>query len=246
MNTIIGSDCSAESTFGIIGGWNTQFNINGKPAGGYNSGLTNDPRLLWLLEAIGGAKGKRILELGPMEAAHTKMMLDQGASEIIAIEGLSDCYLKCLIVKEIFDLVKARFIFGDFCNYISDYSDKKFDLVTALGVLYHQTNPAQLIYNLAKITDTIIVWSQVASASQPSQEERLIKANDESYLGKRMYWGDLRLKSESYCASLSSEAIWMYPDEVKRCFVNAGFCNINEGPHEPTPNGDCLLFVASK
>ena len=245
MNTIIGTDCSPESMFGIMKGWTTQFEINGKLTGGTAMWQTS-PYLSWLMEAVGGVCYKRILELGPLEGAHTKMMIEQGAREIIAVEGLSDCLLKCLIVKEVFELDRARFIFGDFCHYVANHKGDKFDFVLASGVLYHQTNPANLIYDLAKITDEVAVWSQVANEIHPCKEESFIVANGEKYYGKLMFWGDLRFRSEEYCASLGEEAFWMYADEMKRCFKDAGFGTIIEKAIDPTPHGDCILFVASK
>jgi phospholipid N-methyltransferase len=245
MNTIIGTDCSLESMFDIIGGWTTQFEINGKLIGGTAMWQTS-PYLPWQIEMIGGFEGKRILELGPLEGAHTKTMINNGAREVIAVEGLSDCFLKCLIVKEAFHLDKARFIFGNFCNYVEDYKGEKFDLVFASGVLYHQINPAKLIHDLSKITDIVVVWSQVANEIHPCKEEGFVITGGMKYTGKSMHWGDLRLRSEEYCASLGEEAFWMYADEMRRCFKDAGFVNIIEKTIDPTPHGDCLLFIAKK
>jgi hypothetical protein len=246
MNTIIGSELTAESTFGVMGGWTTQFDVNGRLVGGSVSILTQDPRLLWHLKMLGGAKDKRILELGALEGAHTKMMIEVGAREVIAIEGLSDCWLRCLIVKEVFQLNKARFLFCDFCNYVANYTGEKFDIVSAAGVLYHQKNPSQLIHDLAKITDNVMVWSQVASATSPSDIESSVSANGYTYWGKINNYGGQRLTSESYCGGLEPEAFWMYPEAMRRCFREAGFIKIIEEKCEPNINGDCLLFVAKK
>jgi Protein of unknown function (DUF1698) len=245
MNTIIGTDGSIESMFALIGGWTSQFEVGGKPMGGMLR-LDIDARLSWQIEVVDGIKGKRILELGPLEGAHTKMMIDAGAKNIIAIEGLSDAFLRCLIVKEAFDLNRAKFIFGDFCRLIPQYYPDIFDIVTALGVLYHQTNPARLIHDISRITDTVFVWSQVAGADHPSKIESSVDAVGNTYFGKIMNWGNARLTSENYCASLQTEAFWMYPAEMRRCFKDAGFVNITEKIQPANDNGDCLLFVASK
>ena len=58
----------------------------------------------WSLAEIGGAKGKNVLELGPLEGGHTYMFHQAGAESIIAIEANTRAYLKCLIAKEIFGL----------------------------------------------------------------------------------------------------------------------------------------------
>lgn len=246
MNKIIGTNTDPQNMFNVIGGWTTQFEINGHLVGGNTSILTKDPRLLWHLKTIGGCQDKRILELGALEGAHTKMMIERGAKEIIAIEGLSDCWIRCLIVKEAFGLRNAKFLFCDFCNYVKNYKGQKFHFVSAAGILYHQKNPAQLIFDLANITDTVIVWSQVASAISPSGIDSTIDAQGHTYKGKINHYQGTRLTSESYCGGLQDNAFWMYPEDMIMCFHHAGFINIIEEPSPSNINGECILFVATK
>jgi len=219
--------------FSILKGWTSQFLFKGMLAGGHIR-LDDDPRLKWHIDTVGGVQKKKVLELGSLEAAHTKMLCEHGAF-VTAIEGNPDCFLRCLIVKEAFDL-KAKFIFGDFCEYVKDCG--WFDIVSATGVLYHQTNPVELIFDISKITDTVFVWSQVASETIPPGEETKI----DGYKGKINRYG---IPTSSFCGGLHDEAFWMYPDDMRRCFEDAGF-NITEKPVLSNINGDCLLFVASK
>jgi 2-polyprenyl-3-methyl-5-hydroxy-6-metoxy-1,4-benzoquinol methylase len=231
--------------FNAIGGWVTQFEIDGVKVGGAVDILPKDPRLLWQLEQIGGAEGKIILELGPLEGAHTKMLHDAGAMTIVGVEGLNDCFLRCLVVKEAFDLYNARFYFADFNQYIENHIAKnfhKFDVVSAAGVLYHQRDPVTLIRNLSRITDTVLVWSQVASEVTPGGPDTWCK----QYRGKMNLYHGTRLTSESYCGGLHDTAFWFYPDEMLRCFRDAGFNYILEKPSPDNINGKSLLFVASK
>lgn len=116
----------------------------------------------------------------------------------------------------------------------------------ASGVLYHQTHPARLIYDLAMVTDMVAVWSQVANETHPSKEEITDIVNGREYKGKKMQWGNMRIDLDTYCASLDDYGFWMYPDEMRRCFRDAGFVNIIEYPQPDTVNGSCLLFIASK
>jgi hypothetical protein len=248
MNNIVGNFGFISDMFSTMGGWTTQFEVDGVLIGG-NAILSKDPRMIWHMEKIGGVKGKKILELGPLEGGHTKMMIEAGAKKVVAIEGLSDCFLRCLIVKEAFNLKNAEFWFADFCKVIpEEFLPHKFDAVLAAGVLYHQKNPAQLIHNLACITDTVMVWSQVASDTQPGGRTAFIQVrdHDNAYYGKWNNYGGSRMISESYCGGLNDEAFWMFPEEMRQCFKDAGFVNIIETPSGPTLHGDCLLFVASK
>lgn len=242
MNTVTGKQATKAAMFDTIGGWTTQFEIEDKKVGGPVEILPKDPRLLWHLEQIGGAKGKYILELGALEGAHTKMLCEAGAKHIIAIEGLNDCFLRCLVVKQAFDLAEADFFFADFNDFVENYKGAPFDFVSAAGVLYHQRNPVKLIRDLAKITDTVIVWSQVASDKSPAGP----LTNIEGYQGKLNNYKGTRLTSESYCGGLLDEAFWFFPGDMLQCFEDAGFEYITQKFSEPNINGDSLLFVASK
>src|SRR3954469_10924907 len=59
-----------------------------------------------------GADGRfveyNVLELGPLEAAHTYLLEQLGARTITAVEASVEAYLKCLVVKEILQLKKAK------------------------------------------------------------------------------------------------------------------------------------------
>ncbi len=235
-----------QSAFDAAKGWTTQFEIGGKKYGGEVDILTNDPRLLWHLEQIGGCAGKRILELGPLEGAHTKMMIDAGAGYVLGIEGNAECYKRCLIIKEVFNLQYVDFYLADFCDFISEFKYNKFDFISAAGVLYHQTNPVKLIYDMARITDTVLVWSQVANASKPSNENSQIIHDGKAYNGKINNYNGIRGKLQSYCGGLNDTAFWLYKEDMLRCFRDAGFTNIILGESEPTVNGDSVLFVAKK
>ena len=99
---------------------------------GENSTLFDDPRLIWGIGVFGGVKNFKILELGPLEGGHTFILQEHGASEIISIEANLRAFLRCLIIKEIFDLHHAKFQYGDFLEYLRVEPDC-FDLCIASG-----------------------------------------------------------------------------------------------------------------
>ena len=224
-----------ENTFNILNGWVTKF-----PGNNGTIDLSNDERLKWHLSIIGKLPDNcKVLELGPMEGGHTKMIEDMGA-DVIAIEGDSDNFLKCLIVKNFFNL-KAKFVFGDFNKYIEDCAN--FYFVSVAGVLYHQKNPVKLIYDLAAITDRVIVWSQVAGDEQPSKIKSELVFNDKVYYGKINTY---KPKQIGYCGGLEEQSFWLYKEDMLKCFKDAGFVNIIQKEYGATIHGDSLLFVAKK
>src|SRR4029078_11707063 len=82
-----------------------------------HAALFEDARIQWLSDSIGGFSGKRVLELGPVETGHTYMMHEGGAKSITAVEANSRSLLKCLCVKEVFNLDRAQFLYGDALAY---------------------------------------------------------------------------------------------------------------------------------
>ena len=78
--------------------------------------LFEDERLAWAIDDLGGFDGARIVELGPLEGGHTYMLQRAGAASVVAIEGNRRAYLKCLVVKELLALQRARFLCGDFVS----------------------------------------------------------------------------------------------------------------------------------
>ena len=106
----------------------------------------------------GRIEGWRVLELGPLEAAHTWRLEQLGAGEIIAIEANVEAYLKCLIVKEELQLKRSRFLLGDFVEFLNR-TQQSFDLILASGVLYHLSNPLEAIRQIATHASRCFVWT---------------------------------------------------------------------------------------
>lgn len=133
----------------------------------------------------GGIKGKTVLELGPFEAYNTLHLEKLGAREVIAIEGNNINFLKCLVLKQALGL-EATFLHGDFCAYLR-HTDRRFDIIWASGVLYHQQDPLELMALIAARTDTAYFWTHY-------YDERVL-ANDNRvfFVPKRNVekrWGD--------------------------------------------------------
>jgi hypothetical protein len=212
----------------------------------------DDPRPQQCSDLFQGLSGKRLLELGPMEGANTWQLEQLGASEIIAVESNKAAFLKCLIVKEIADLRRSRFMLGDCCEFLS-FRDQAFDLIFCSGVLYHLSDPLRLIKLMSAATDQVFVWTHyvrpgVASDLDrgPSKLEKTTTHRDgmdvNYYIGRyadRSY-GLFLGGNASFCA-------WMERDQMLDAFVRYGFRNIQiVSDHADHHNGPAITFGASK
>ena len=134
--------------------------------------LFEDPRITWAISELGGLHHQTVLELGPLEGAHSYMLEQAGAASITSIEANPEAYLKCLIVKETVGLNRTHFLCGDFIEYLHN-SPPHFDAVLASGVLYHMVAPVELIALLSDITHRIYLWTHYYDAQLISTDRKL-------------------------------------------------------------------------
>ena len=135
-NDALGMECrfaqhapSAQRTVDLFAeGWASHLPIPGVHSGQH--ALFEDPTVRWLLRECEGVLGKRVLELGPLEGAHSRMLQDAGAREVVGVESNARAYLKCLVAKELLSSDRCKFLFGDFREFLRT-SGERFDASTA-------------------------------------------------------------------------------------------------------------------
>jgi hypothetical protein len=208
--------------------------------------LFDDYRIKWFAEHLGGFQNKTILELGPLEAGHTYMLERLGAASIVSIEANTRAFLKCLIVKEIFDLEHTRFLCGDFIEYLRS-NQQRFNICLASGVLYHMTNPVELIALLAETADNVCLWTHYYDPDviqfQSSQEAEYAGFAHTLYYrayGEGANWAGFCGGGRPYC-------YWMTRDDIVRGLKHFGLTEITIGIEEPQhQNGPAFTLVASR
>lgn len=120
--------------------------------------LFEDPRVSWAFDRLGGVAGKAVLDLGPLEGAHSYMAEQGGASRVVGVEANRMAYLKCLVTKELLHLQRCSFLCGEVIQYL-DTTDDRFDLCIACGILYHMTEPVRLIDLASQAASQLVVWT---------------------------------------------------------------------------------------
>jgi len=191
-----------ENAISIFAGeWSS--NIPGFGQGHAN--LFDDDRIHWMGKRCGGFAGKRILELGPLEAAHTYMMANAGA-RVTAIEANTRAFLKCLVVKNVLNF-DADIQLGDFRPHLAN-SQEQYDVIVSCGVLYHMTDPLKLLQDMAKRAPAIGIWTHYY---------------DPDIINDRQ---DLRDKfcSDARICNIGSQKITMYQQSYLKALEWSGFC----------------------
>jgi Protein of unknown function (DUF1698) len=216
--------------------------------------LFDDARIGLGMKEFGGVKGKHILELGPLEAGHTWMLERAGAASITAIEANTRAYLKCLIMKELLGMQRARFLCGDFLEYLT-HDPPHYDLVLASGVLYHMQEPARLIDLMSRVADRLLIWThyydeQIIGAA-PNVSEFFRGSIEADYQGfrHRLYRREYAqgLKDVGYCGGSTSYTHWMSRSDVLDCVSHFGFGNQTVLMDVPeNPRGPSILFAARR
>ncbi len=150
------------------GEWASKIPLNGVETG--HSPLFDDQRLVKLI-GNEGIDGARVLELGPLEGGHSYLLEQLGAGSICAIEANARAYLKCLVVKEILEMKRVRFLLGDVYGFLEeDRSD--YDLAVAFGIMYHLRNPQRMFELLSPRVvpgGRVMLWTHYWTATIESE-----------------------------------------------------------------------------
>jgi hypothetical protein len=198
--------------------------------------LFDDERIAWMIDRLGGVDGLEVLELGPLEGAHT-CMLEQAGATVEAIEANHDAFLRCLIVKNLFGL-SARFTLGDFSVSFGDR--QRFDLIVASGVLYHMTEPTRLLERMAAASDKVMLWTHyfepdvskwhpyvaalVGTKWRPEAEVRWEVAGVTVRAVPQLY--DDALEWSGFCGGPETHSLWLRRQDILEVLAALGFTRV--------------------
>ena len=216
--------------------------------------LFEDLRIEWAIEQWGGIEGRTVLELGPLEAGHTYMLERAGAASILSIEANTRAYLKCLIVKELLELHRVRFVCGDFVEFLRA-NQARYDVCIACGVLYHMRNPIELLALLAKASDRLYIWSHYYDhnllLNNPVLAAKYTSSSVVEYEGFRceLYRQEYlsALNVMHFCGGSDVYSLWMKRDDILACLRCFGYDNIQTHFEQPDhPNGPSFGLIATR
>jgi SAM-dependent methyltransferase len=121
--------------------------------------LTTNLHLLAILRLLdllypNGLSGLRVADLGCLEGGFALAFAQRGA-HVVAVEARPENIEKCLLVKEHFDLPNLSFVQADVKSFNAD-SFGSFDVVLAMGILYHLDDPVASLLDMAKATAGVL------------------------------------------------------------------------------------------
>jgi hypothetical protein len=225
----------------VPGGWLASFPPSSGLVGG-SAPTFEDPRVPWAASVLGGLNGRSILELGPFEAYNTYQFHQAGAGPIVSIEANKFNFIKCLIVKNIFGL-NATFMLGNFHNYLNS-TVCRFDICWASGVLYHMTQPIELLHKIKKVSDRIFIWSHYYDYEYINNSANMTYFDASKDLIHQVSGRSIRLHHRNYqnpddgapplfSGGGEQYSYWMEKDDILFILTNLGYTRIDLGGDEP-------------
>ena len=171
-----------------------------------------------------------------------------------AIESNSRAFLKCLVSKELLSFQRARFQRGDFVEFLKS-NREQYDLVLASGVLYHMTDPLELLELMASSGRRLAIWThyfdeRIIMGSELARQFQLepepVSVGDVTYiLHPREYLE--ALSYEGFCGGPETYARWMERDDLLDALRALGFDQVEVShDHRDHKHGPSLLLLAER
>lgn len=238
----------------FAGQWTSKVPILGEETvSGDRDDLFHDERIDWGLEVLGPITGMTVLELGPLEGAHTTLLEERGAGQVVAVEAHRQAFLRCLVVKNLLGL-RAHFELGDFVGYLREHRTTV-DLCVAAGVLYHLHDPLELVALLGQRARRVLLWTHYwdaeVLAERPDVAERFDEAEPVERHGltatyHRYGYGE-GAADPSFCGGMRTHARWMEKADILDALRAVGFDRIETAFDDPFwPHGPAFCVAAAR
>lgn len=202
--------------------------------------METDTRLKALLRVLefcyrGRLANMRVADLGCLEGGFALALAQRGMN-VVGIEARAENLAKARLLKQHFDLPNLEFVQDDVKNFTRDnFGD--FDVVLALGILYHLDQPAAWLRQIAGATRSVLIvdshYAPDDEASLALIDERIaqlsalerIEDGAATYEGRWFFeYGEDAEREDQLWASYSNrKSFWLTKDSLLRAVSSAGF-----------------------
>lgn len=216
--------------------------------------LFADEGLEWALRELGGVEDRTVLECGPLEGSHTWLLEQRGARAITAIEAHPRAYLRALVAKEVLGLIRARFLLGDFVKHLQT-TEHRYDVGIASGVLYHMSEPVEVLGLLARACDSLYLWTHYYDSGpltrRPNLDARFKPPQRRTVRGfthdVHPYVYQTERYQASFCGGMGPASAWLDRETLLRCLHFLGFATVTVALEAPDHiHGPALALVATR
>ena len=216
--------------------------------------LFEDDRVAWAVAQAGGVAGRRILELGPLEGGHSYMLEKAGAAEVVAVEANQRSLLKCLCIKEVFQLRHVRYLFGD-CVAFMEHDAGGWDMVFASGILYHMKEPARFLRLLPRMAPRLLLWTHYFDErivrGTPAIAHKFGPLQTGTIDGFAYEFVEQQYKEalgwSGFCGGSAETSLWLSRDSIVGYLGHLGYRRIEYGFETPDhPNGPAFALYAER
>jgi len=162
-------------------------------------------------------------------------------------------FLKCLVVRNALNL-EADFRPGNFVPYLRTCSDR-YDILIASGVLYHMTAAAEVLQGMARVCDSLCIWTHyydeaVISTNDMLRQKFDAKPRVETFNGRsvdchRQSYLDV-VNWSGFCGGASPSSYWLRKKNLIDVIESLGI-SITVGEDTPSyPNGPAVTLLARR
>jgi len=213
--------------------------------------LFDDSRIPESTKFLGPIEGKNFLDLGPLEGGQAYVLEKMGAKSIVSVEANSILYLKCLVAKEILGMQRVRFLCGDVIEFLKTTSEH-FDVCIASGILYHMTDPVELLWLLSQKIEKLMIWTHYFSEVEESRNKlsSFKKMTNHEFRGVsynyyRQEYG-VAFETNVYCGGTAMHSNWMSKEGILTALQECGYIQVNVVQDGDSVNGPFMLITAIK
>jgi SAM-dependent methyltransferase len=202
--------------------------------------LKTNLRLLAILRTLsllyrGRLADLRVADLGCLEGGFA-LALAQRGMDVVGIEARAKNLKKAEFLAKYFKLPNLKFELGDVKNFTREtFGD--FDVVLALGILYHLDEPTAWLRQIAQATRSVLVidshYAPADDASLALIDKRIaqlsalepIEDQGRTYEGRWFfeYGENVDVEGEVWSAYSNQKSFWLTKESLLSALSNAGF-----------------------